>query len=333
MRYNRCIPSCCMPQENGIKIAAARRELVDRIAASAYLSRSVRLRELLVYLTDRVLEGEAAEVHEQEVGHRVFGRPLDYDTGADNIVRVHASTLRKRLEQYFAAEGANEPVVLEIPKGNYTPVFRERPRPAVPAPRAVAKRPLWGDWHIWVLAAAALTFAACTVALFMAHRGTAERPTVRQFWSLVFPSGRTTDVVLDDAGIALYQELTGKRLALSEYFDRTYLGSVAAGDTGKLDAQTASTMVLRRQSSYASTSFVSKLLLMPGVEPGRALLRFARDYSFHDLKSDSAVLLGNAITNPWIQPLESQIGLRWQYDSEAGIYYPVDAWNGNKSYR
>src|SRR5215831_6343747 len=106
-----------------------RRKLVERVAASRHLAKSARLRDLLIYLSDRVLNESVSEIHEQEIGHRVFGRPRDYDTGADNIVRVHASTLRKRLEQYFAGEGAAEPLILEIPKGNYAPVFRKREAP------------------------------------------------------------------------------------------------------------------------------------------------------------------------------------------------------------
>src|SRR5581483_11050989 len=99
-----------MAQGPHVRIAEDRRLLVERLAASPYINRSARMKDLLLYLTDRVLEDEAAEIHEQEVGHRVFGRPPDYDTGADNIVRVHASMLRKRMDQYFAAEGASEPV-------------------------------------------------------------------------------------------------------------------------------------------------------------------------------------------------------------------------------
>jgi hypothetical protein len=86
-----------------VDIANARKLLVERVAASRYINRSARLRDLLLYLSDRVLEGDVEEIHEQEVGHRVFGRQANYDTTSDNIVRVHASMLRKRLEQYFAA--------------------------------------------------------------------------------------------------------------------------------------------------------------------------------------------------------------------------------------
>jgi hypothetical protein len=55
----------------------------------------------------------ADEIHEQEV----FGRPRDYDTSADDTVRVHVSVLRKRVDQYFAKEGSNESIIIEIPRG------------------------------------------------------------------------------------------------------------------------------------------------------------------------------------------------------------------------
>ena len=52
----------------------------------------------------------------------MFGRSPGYDTAQDNLVRVQASQLRKKLQQYFAAEGRDEPVVIEIPKGSYVPI-------------------------------------------------------------------------------------------------------------------------------------------------------------------------------------------------------------------
>ena len=36
---------------------------------------------------------------------------------ADTVVRVQASHLRRRLEQYFATSGAAETLVVEIPRG------------------------------------------------------------------------------------------------------------------------------------------------------------------------------------------------------------------------
>jgi hypothetical protein len=256
-------------QVSGVKIADARRLLVERVAASPYFNRSARLRDLLHYLTERVLEDESCEIREHEVGHKLFGRALDYDTMADNIVRVHASMLRKRLEQYFAAEGIDEPWVIEIPKGNYAPVFHSRPSaislPAIAPPEITIPEPSLPSrpsrLGLWLLAATA-AFFACTTLWLLLHPAapkseTPNRPAVRQFWSSVFSPDRPTDVVLDDAAVALYQELTGKPIALSEYFDRSYLRSLGA--SGGLTAEAASTLALRRQSSFSSASFYWKL--------------------------------------------------------------------------
>jgi hypothetical protein len=115
-----------MPKATLSDVKEQRRQLVQQVASSQYFAKSARLREMLLYVCDRVLDHQVGEIHEQEVGRRVFGRPADYDTAADNTVRVHASMLRKRVEQYFANEGLDEPVIIEIPRGNYAPVFRPR---------------------------------------------------------------------------------------------------------------------------------------------------------------------------------------------------------------
>ena len=306
------------------------RKLVERVAASRYLSKSARLRDLLVYLCDRVLDSSVTEIHEQEVGHKVFGRPADYDTGSDNIVRVHASTLRKRLEQYFAEEGASEPLILEIPKGNYAPVFRPRtPVEAVPPPAEPV--PALRDWRTPVFAALACLFAISTALLLLRGAKPDRReaielgPTVRVFWGQIFRPGQITDAVLDDASVGLYQELSGRAVTLSEYFDRSYLRAVPSGAAAaNLDEQSANAIVLRRQSSFATVSFLAKLLSIAGPQSREVVVVFARDYSFHALKSDNAVLLGNARSNPWIEPFLPRLGVRWMFDKAQGVYYPVD---------
>lgn len=125
------------------------RALVQKIVASNEFHRATRLRDFLSYVVDRKLARAPQEVTESLIGHRVFGRPSSYNTGEDSIVRTEARLLRQRLERYFSKEGASEPIVLEIPKGSYVPVFFRRdhaleippppPKP-VPSRRRVA---LW----------------------------------------------------------------------------------------------------------------------------------------------------------------------------------------------
>jgi hypothetical protein len=319
-----------MPQGNGIQVADDRRLLAERIAASPYLNRSARLRDLLLYLTERALEHPDTEIHEQEVGHRVFGRPADYDTSSDNIVRVHASMLRKRLDQYFSAEGAGETTVIEVPKGNYAPVFRERATAVAPAPDCaplpVASPAPSARAGGKIAGIALLVLVACAVAYFvLLPRPTAgSRPNVQLLWSQIFQPNRPTDLVLDDAAVSLYQELTGRTLALSDYFDRNYLRSLP-------DSEVAD-VALKRQSSFASVSFLWRLYQMPGFQPARTALRFARDYSFRDLKADNAILVGNSHSNPWMEPFASKLGITWQFEKSAGVYYPVDARSAGQTY-
>ena len=67
--------------------APAREEqyaLVQRILASAVFGKSARLREFLEYISDRALAGHHEEVNEQLIGHRVFGRVIDYNPADDN---------------------------------------------------------------------------------------------------------------------------------------------------------------------------------------------------------------------------------------------------------
>src|SRR5260370_13996631 len=130
-------------EEGEVHSLDSRWELVQRVAASAGFRRAARAREFLLYVCARALEHHTDEISEQQIGTHVFGRPADYNSGDDNVVRAQARVLRTKLEQYFAGEeGHAEPIVITIPKGTYVPVFE--PRPAAPSilehPPAVAPR-------------------------------------------------------------------------------------------------------------------------------------------------------------------------------------------------
>jgi hypothetical protein len=104
----------------------ARWELAQRVADSRYFRKGTKLQAFLLYACENTLLGRPENVCEHLIGSKVFGRPSEYDLSTDNIVRVEARELRKRLEAYFAAEGRNESLVIEIPKGTYIPVFKPR---------------------------------------------------------------------------------------------------------------------------------------------------------------------------------------------------------------
>jgi hypothetical protein len=101
-------------------------QLARRIAASGILGRSQRLAAFLLYIVDRHIDDRADEITEQQIGVLVFGRAEGYDANNDNIVRSYARNLRKRLDEYFATEGKEETLLIEIPRGGYAPAFSLR---------------------------------------------------------------------------------------------------------------------------------------------------------------------------------------------------------------
>src|ERR1700748_2919461 len=55
-----------------------------------------------------------------------------FNPNDDNIVRVQAGHLRKKLDQYFSSEGREEPYVPVIPRGTYVPHFVTRQSMVMP---------------------------------------------------------------------------------------------------------------------------------------------------------------------------------------------------------
>src|SRR5688500_18143243 len=97
--------------------------LVRRIVASRLFQKSTRQKSFLLYIAECTVENRLEDTTEQAIGHHVFGRTDDYAPAEDNVVRVTARQLRLKLREYFEGEGQSEPVLVEIPKGGYIPVF------------------------------------------------------------------------------------------------------------------------------------------------------------------------------------------------------------------
>ena len=97
--------------------------LVQRIVESPHLVGSARLRDFLFHVTVCAIRETPEDATEQQIGIQVFHRSPGFNSSEDSIVRSQARLLRHKLADYFRAEGASEPLVIEIPKGHYLPVF------------------------------------------------------------------------------------------------------------------------------------------------------------------------------------------------------------------
>jgi TolB-like protein/Flp pilus assembly protein TadD len=153
-------------QQTERKGQAVRRQL-ERLLASPAFARSERLSGFLRLVVERHLEGRDEEIKETLIAVEVFGRKPDYDPQRDSIVRTEAGRLRSRLIEYYTGEGSGDSVVIELPKGGYTPVFHQ-PEERVPADHK--KR--WSAPRL-IVALAGLAVALATLGWWWVQRNSA----------------------------------------------------------------------------------------------------------------------------------------------------------------
>lgn len=102
---------------------------VDRVAGSGVLKGSESLCKLLRYLAEHFIEHPGEAIKEYRIAVEVFGRNSAFDPRLDATVRVQTGRLRSKLAEYYALEGSEDPLVLDIPKGSYCLAARPHARP------------------------------------------------------------------------------------------------------------------------------------------------------------------------------------------------------------
>lgn len=96
---------------------------LNRLLKSPFFSNSKRYPALLRYIVSHAVEGDSSELKERNLGIEVFGRPADYDTNTDPVVRITAGEIRKRLAQYYCEPEHENELRIELPLGSYVPTF------------------------------------------------------------------------------------------------------------------------------------------------------------------------------------------------------------------
>jgi serine/threonine-protein kinase len=84
------------------------------------------MRRFLEFTIETTLAGRGEELKEYVLGIEVFGRSEMHDPRIDPIVRVEARRLRSKLLAYYAADGADDNLIVEYPRGSYVPQFHWR---------------------------------------------------------------------------------------------------------------------------------------------------------------------------------------------------------------
>lgn len=293
-------------------------QLVRRIVSSTAFQKSTRLRDLLQYVTEQTIHGHAHDLTEQHIGNALFHKPSDYSPLEDSSVRVHARQLRLKLHEYFNEEGHNEPLILDIPKGSYAPVFRTVLKTAgLPAAIASTAIPVvawrrramvpWVICGILTMLCAALSYRVIT------HRTAGAVPgTASLSWpsSQIFDVRHQTIIVVADSNYGMSRILTSQPGSLDQYLRRDFLRSPAVSKVSKADTRLSEYISNSTLTSFADVADVVSLFKMAGALQSQVSVRYPRDLRMRDLDHDNYIFIGSPGSNPWVTLLQDRLNFR-----------------------
>src|ERR1700676_2325276 len=305
-----------MTEVDPVLRADPRWQLIERIVASPPFQKSARLRDLLCFLAERTIHGQAQDLSEHRIGSAVFGKAQDYSVVEENSVVVHVRQLRLKLHEYFDGEGRGKLVVVEIPKGAYTTLFRSSGHEAVAEPVAAGAGPdsrtagRGSRIRLLPLALAAI-FLITTVAAWF-RRPPVAPPPPWPLAALFDSSNQPVQVVVADINYGMMRLVDEQPVTLEEYLSPSY----RSGAASTIPHPTARDVRVNKYlsgsllTSYADVVVVNTLVRLSGNSSDRLAVRSARELRPRDLEQGAFVFIGSPSSNPWVSYFQDKLNFQ-----------------------
>lgn len=308
-------PSLAQTQWPDAVLDDERWHAAQRVVASRHFSRSPLLSRFLLYIVAETIEGRGDRITEHQIGVRVFDRPASYRTVEDNIVRNYARQLRKRLADFYAGEGAEDPTRIQIPLGGYLPEFppgkQQSPSPGPQpllqtSPQPPRTRNLLRPerWTAAILLLLLYTGAVAAVTSYLSSAAAKKTPATSAMdpvWQALFQNSQHTYIVPSDAGFNLLEDVSHKDMQLTAYIKGDYYNVPIPA----LDAHSADDLRSDQSTSFVDLQTILSLSQLPQFHAEHVMLRFPRNLHLEDLKSCNAIILGSEDSNPWTSIAQS----------------------------
>src|ERR1700722_9559836 len=103
---------------------------LERVLSHPEISRSSAAVRFLTFICDMYFEGRSEEIREYSIAVEALGRKdVNFDSNIDPIVRVTASSLRKKLDHLYQSDWKDHELQIVLPRGRYVPLFTRRDLP------------------------------------------------------------------------------------------------------------------------------------------------------------------------------------------------------------
>ncbi|WP_420239819.1 hypothetical protein ACOBR2_09705 [Telmatobacter bradus] len=296
---------------------------LEQIKISRAFCNSARSKEFLSYVVEQVLAGRAENLKERSIGVDLFHRAPSYDTGDDPIVRVKAGEVRRRLAEYYAAEEQAPELQIELPVGSYIPIFHWRTGLPAPAPEIeVVELPpppptQLGKCKIIGFAAA---LAIAGIAAMLVIRAYSHHPSALDlFWG---PLSETQQPILICVPSPVTYAVNSDLFPKSPAAQTGIYDSIMKRNATPLQLN-SNTSIPWKEITPLVDFYVNKddayvaneLSAFFARERRPSQVRFGRDYTYEDLRSSPAILIG-AYNNPWTGRIMSDLPIGFRENGE-----------------
>jgi hypothetical protein len=306
-------------------------QLLARILETEPFQKSHRLPALLSYLAEHSIRGNMEALTEQRIGTAVFGKPSGYSPAEDSAVRVHVRQLRLRLHEYFAREGRDEPLAVDVPKGSYELIFenaQSRPSlhlasgPVVLALAPAETKPRNKRAWLWpaLLCAALLAVLVCGLGWYRTAQAAARARAVPWPLSEVVQNGRQTRIVVSD-GSSMLRLLAKREFSLDQYLSPGFLGSMTPPHMDENLARLVTYISDSQVTSYADTLMAATFAQLAGPARSDFLVCTARDLNRREIDGGNLVFVGGPTSNPWVSLFADKLNFEVVEDGVGGKMY------------
>ena len=314
----------------------AKLEQLERILQSRTLQGSENLKSFLRYVTLKSIEESTDHLKEYTIATEVFGRNDDFSPHTNSIVRVQASRLRHKLEEYYATEGKSDRILLELPKGHYSPVFTiieggsdsepapEPPQqagnvqpqvatttPAIESPASASKEVKWvtvfAAAAIILLAGACLLLAISNISLRSQVHESASQNKAENFgpvWEPFLQNSDQTLLILSNPVVYRFTNPQDTDIVIKKSITLTndQVRHVAEASGDKFMVKHNAGRLVLSTDEYTGMGEAIGLAritnLFRSADHG-ALLKQSRTVSPEDLKNNNVIILGSVWVNEW----------------------------------
>ncbi len=139
------------------------KEIPEKVIKSKSFGRSKTYENLLRYLVECASNNYIPK--ETTIAEEIFQKSA-FDPSQSTLIRVYVFNLRKKLNLYYQNEGANDEIILKIPKGSYKVAFVKKGEDNI---ADATSKVSFSKWY-WVLAIGLIVSLAINVYFWVSGR-------------------------------------------------------------------------------------------------------------------------------------------------------------------